>query len=256
MLFTMLIKIYRSRHFNGRRYTHEVALVDDGLVFRNITYEKSYRWDDIRNIIFNRTNCVSVIDKDGHRDDGKINLGKSIKKQTSTMEAIYNRWAECFFNEGEINEFEYPFEEQGKEKYLSWFGVVTGTVALISAIYFLFTPSTDQFDKWLKIFFYVPLCLVGALLIISSVLDLWSGTKIISRISIDHDKILIRYANDKFRTFNKNDLYSYSFNHISMSCGVLIVFKGGATIKHLEKVNYFPILRKQILEMMNKSIVG
>ena len=176
------------------------------------------------------------------------------------IETVYNRWAECFFDDETINEFEYPCEEQEKdrqkEKYLSWFGIVTGIVLLISAIYFLLTPSKDQLDRWLNVFFYVPLCLVSALFIIGSVLYLRSGTKIPSSISIDNDNILIRYTNDKLRKFNKNDLYSYRFNHTSLSCGALIVFKGGATIKHLEKVSYFPVLRKRILKMMDKSVLG
>jgi hypothetical protein len=246
---------FYNRFFDKRYYKQQVVSNNDGFVFKDTNNETSYGWDQIRHIIFGPAGCISIIGKDGNRTDGIMPLGRGTKKRKSKIEAIWNQWAD-YIPEAQSKELEYPVEEQKKdmlkEKFANWFCVFLGIVLLLSALYFLlFAHAEGKLDKWLKIFFYIPLCFVASFFIVGGILDMRSGTKIPSSIAIGSDGIFVRYANGRCREFDKGKLYSYSIN--SESCEALVVFRGGATVKHIEKVSYFPVLRKHLLEMMNKS---
>lgn len=225
------------------RYNKEVTSTLQGLIFRDIHSEKLYRWEEIKNITFVSLNIVSVIDQEGNKSEGRMPSEKKIKPKEK-IEAIWNQWADHIAGKEEIRKFEYPPDEQKKDEKNAlaeaWFTIAYGVGLPIMII----------LVREIEIGICIPAfsLLLSLTFVIWGVLRLKRGPKILSSISIDQDVIFVQYTSGEIQECRKSDITDSTFK--CDRTGVSITFKGLPALKYIERVNYFPVLKEKLLEIV------
>ena len=237
-------------------FNKTITVSDNGLAFNRRKKSFFYPWEKITNIFpWRKFNVLTVIDKDGNTLSGFVTSHKVHGNVWRNMDYISKTWEKYIRLDIENAKFKYPQWCRKRDDVLTlenvFLGLVGGPVIIAMACGALFENGWELsiFEDWAIIFAF----LFGLYGLIFGYFNLIERKrKKIRNVAVDENNLYITYDDNCTKEFNLTSVYKHNLTKGRYK-GKIIFYDGKKKLYHLERLSYWPILRKYLLSKLEPS---
>jgi hypothetical protein len=227
-----------------RRIGTFIFLDEEGLVFRDTSDRRVYKWQNIRHIYhLDRYNDLKVIDKEGQTSVGRVLSDENFSNIPEKIKCIWEMWRNRITDAEKINTFKYPDLSSQKDAISVSSILLGGSFFRGFLIFFLLLGIID------------PRVLILALILL--LCQLWSAVPNLIELRRVKVKVIcfyeggldLIYDDNRIKTFNISNIEEYNLEEPRKA--VMIVFSDGTKLKNLDRFSYWVVLREHLLSKLH-----
>ena len=225
----------------------EAVPTEEGMQISNVEGQLTVPWEEVRNVfIMQKPRRLMVVRHDESVVFGLLATSDSKKRSKDIINRLWQFWLDKIDNKDELREFEYPLlgrQSDARKVRNEGLQMAAMGVLLICIIClpWAFSGIETSEDLYAVLFFLA--VGLGALLG-----GLWysrtSNKKRLSHISVSEEQLTIIFNEGSGGSYSAiTDVTKHELG-IGYDEGSKLVFKDGTTLRHLERMDYWPVLRQ------------
>ena len=194
---------------------------------------------------------VAIIYEGGERRKMRLVSSLRRRKFKAEIRELWRVWKEGIAEKDKITQFEYPEYYRKRDIKAGWENVIVmacfGVLFSILCLHAIFSPQ-EEINKT-GYSGSLGLAIVFGIFVFASAWGIFYAFKCrkseLFRIIVNTEKIEVEYENGNTKTFRQDDIKKCSC-HPFFRSGMVVKFKDGTCLEHLERVSYWPVLQDRL----------